>query len=264
MSPKAKAKAVARRKTSAKKSCVRPRSDREQGGGPDEGSPEGAARAQRPAAARDGPPLRSREDAAEGGGSGHLRGRLADPARTSAIPATWSAAGCRARRSPRREAMRSGACTCRPARRSAPRAESSSHPGLLSLLLRSYIESDYEEDPGFRPGDIFENNDPHFGGIHSADFQTTVPIFYQRQADRLDRLGDPRHGRRLRAPGIDRVHEPGLLLGRRSGRRRADRRERPLLSLVREAHAFPHPRPRLDDGGRARAPRGMPHDPRPR
>jgi len=54
-----------------------------------------------------------------------------------------------------------------------------SHPGLLSLLLRSYIESGYEEDPGFRPGDIYENNDPHFGGIHSADFQTTVPIFYR-------------------------------------------------------------------------------------
>ena len=54
-----------------------------------------------------------------------------------------------------------------------------SHPGLLSLLLRSYIEEGYEEDPGFRPGDIFENNDPHCGGIHSPDFQTTIPIFYE-------------------------------------------------------------------------------------
>jgi N-methylhydantoinase B/oxoprolinase/acetone carboxylase alpha subunit len=53
-----------------------------------------------------------------------------------------------------------------------------SHPGLLSLLLRSYIEHGYEENPGFHPGDIFENNDPHYGGIHSPDFQTTVPIFY--------------------------------------------------------------------------------------
>ncbi len=53
-----------------------------------------------------------------------------------------------------------------------------SHPGLLSLLLRSYIENDYEEYPGFHPGDIFENNDPHYGGIHSPDFQTTIPIFY--------------------------------------------------------------------------------------
>jgi N-methylhydantoinase B/oxoprolinase/acetone carboxylase alpha subunit len=53
-----------------------------------------------------------------------------------------------------------------------------SHPGLLSLLLRSYIEEGYEDAPGFRPGDIFENNDPHCGGIHSPDFQTTIPIFY--------------------------------------------------------------------------------------
>jgi acetone carboxylase, alpha subunit len=54
-----------------------------------------------------------------------------------------------------------------------------SHPGLLSLLLRRYIEQGYEENPGFRPGDIFENNDPHYGGIHSPDFQTTIPIFYE-------------------------------------------------------------------------------------
>lgn len=54
-----------------------------------------------------------------------------------------------------------------------------SHPGLLSQLIRSYIESDYEVNPGFRPGDIFENNDPHYGGLHSPDFQTTIPIFYE-------------------------------------------------------------------------------------
>jgi N-methylhydantoinase B/oxoprolinase/acetone carboxylase alpha subunit len=54
-----------------------------------------------------------------------------------------------------------------------------SHPGLLSQLIRSYIENDYEVNPGFRPGDIFENNDPHYGGLHSPDFQTTIPIFYR-------------------------------------------------------------------------------------
>jgi acetone carboxylase alpha subunit len=53
-----------------------------------------------------------------------------------------------------------------------------SHPGLLSLLLRSYIENGYEENPGFKHGDIFENNDAHYGGIHAPDFQTTIPIFY--------------------------------------------------------------------------------------
>ncbi|MFN8544470.1 MAG: hydantoinase B/oxoprolinase family protein [Candidatus Binatia bacterium] len=54
-----------------------------------------------------------------------------------------------------------------------------SHPGLISMLLRRYVEEGYEEDPGIRPGDIFENNDPHYGGIHTPDFQTTVPIFYK-------------------------------------------------------------------------------------
>jgi N-methylhydantoinase B/oxoprolinase/acetone carboxylase alpha subunit len=54
-----------------------------------------------------------------------------------------------------------------------------SHPGLFSQLLRMYIESGYEDDPGFQPGDIFENNDPHYGGIHSVDFQTCIPIFFE-------------------------------------------------------------------------------------
>ena len=54
-----------------------------------------------------------------------------------------------------------------------------SHPGLLTLLLRSYIAEDYETDPGFEHGDIFENNDPHYGGIHAPDFQTTIPIIYK-------------------------------------------------------------------------------------
>src|SRR3990172_10252109 len=52
------------------------------------------------------------------------------------------------------------------------------HPGLLSLFVRSLIELGYEDDPGIRPGDIFENNDPHYGGIHPVDFDSAVPIFY--------------------------------------------------------------------------------------
>src|SRR3990170_4646314 len=52
------------------------------------------------------------------------------------------------------------------------------HPGLLSLFIRSLIEVGYEENPGMRLGDIFENNDPHYGGIHPVDFDTAVPIFY--------------------------------------------------------------------------------------
>jgi N-methylhydantoinase B/oxoprolinase/acetone carboxylase alpha subunit len=53
------------------------------------------------------------------------------------------------------------------------------HPGLLSMFIRGLIEAGYEDDPGFAPGDIFENNDPHFGGIHPVDFDTAIPIFYE-------------------------------------------------------------------------------------
>src|SRR3990172_5996982 len=43
------------------------------------------------------------------------------------------------------------------------------HPGLLSLFIRGLIELGYEDSPGIRHGDIFENNDSHYGGIHPAD-----------------------------------------------------------------------------------------------
>ena len=52
------------------------------------------------------------------------------------------------------------------------------HPGLLSVFIRSLIELGYEDDPGMHPGDIFENNDAHYGGIHPADFDAAIPIFY--------------------------------------------------------------------------------------
>ena len=52
------------------------------------------------------------------------------------------------------------------------------HPGLLSVFIRSLIELGYEDDPGIRLGDIFENNDAHYGGIHPADFDAATPIFY--------------------------------------------------------------------------------------
>ena len=53
------------------------------------------------------------------------------------------------------------------------------HPGVLSYFIRQLIELGYERDPGFRPGDIYENNDPHYGGIHAVDFDGAIPIFYQ-------------------------------------------------------------------------------------
>ncbi|MBT4521216.1 MAG: hypothetical protein HOC23_14540 [Halieaceae bacterium] len=53
------------------------------------------------------------------------------------------------------------------------------HVGLLASMVRHFIELDYETLPGFKPGDIFENNDPHFGGIHCPDFDTAMPLFYE-------------------------------------------------------------------------------------
>ncbi|MBW2274265.1 MAG: hydantoinase B/oxoprolinase family protein [Deltaproteobacteria bacterium] len=54
----------------------------------------------------------------------------------------------------------------------------SAHAGLLSDMVKNFISIGYEEYPGFKPGDIFENNDPHYGGIHSPDFDMCMPLFY--------------------------------------------------------------------------------------
>ncbi len=52
------------------------------------------------------------------------------------------------------------------------------HPGLLADMIRNFIELGYEDYPGFTQGDIFENNDPHYGGIHAPDFDMCMPLFY--------------------------------------------------------------------------------------
>ena len=53
------------------------------------------------------------------------------------------------------------------------------HPGLLADMIKSFIRLGYEEYPGFNSGDIFENNDPHYGGIHTPDFDMCMPIVYE-------------------------------------------------------------------------------------
>jgi N-methylhydantoinase B/oxoprolinase/acetone carboxylase alpha subunit len=53
------------------------------------------------------------------------------------------------------------------------------HPGLLADMIKSFIRLGYEEYPGFNNGDIFENNDPHYGGIHTPDFDMCMPIIYE-------------------------------------------------------------------------------------
>ncbi len=52
------------------------------------------------------------------------------------------------------------------------------HVNLLAHTVRSLIELGYEDLPGFEQGDIFENNDPHYGGIHAPDFEMAMPIYY--------------------------------------------------------------------------------------
>jgi N-methylhydantoinase B/oxoprolinase/acetone carboxylase alpha subunit len=54
----------------------------------------------------------------------------------------------------------------------------SAHAGLLADMIKNFIDIGYEEYPGFKQGDIFENNDPHYGGIHSPDFDMCMPLFY--------------------------------------------------------------------------------------
>jgi N-methylhydantoinase B/oxoprolinase/acetone carboxylase alpha subunit len=54
----------------------------------------------------------------------------------------------------------------------------SAHAGLLSDMIKHFITLGYEDNPGFKLGDIFENNDPHYGGIHSPDFDMCMPLFH--------------------------------------------------------------------------------------
>lgn len=53
------------------------------------------------------------------------------------------------------------------------------HPGLLADMIKNFIRLGYEDYPGFNNGDIFENNDPHYGGIHTPDFDMCMPIVYE-------------------------------------------------------------------------------------
>jgi N-methylhydantoinase B/oxoprolinase/acetone carboxylase alpha subunit len=53
------------------------------------------------------------------------------------------------------------------------------HPGLLAEMIKNFIRLNYEDYPGFENGDIFENNDPHYGGIHTPDFDMCMPITHE-------------------------------------------------------------------------------------
>lgn len=51
------------------------------------------------------------------------------------------------------------------------------HVHTLSEFIKFMIRNDYENDPGIRPGDIFENNEMWGGGVHTPDVMTVIPVF---------------------------------------------------------------------------------------
>ena len=55
------------------------------------------------------------------------------------------------------------------------------HVHTASDAIKYMIRSEYEEDPGIRPGDIFCNNDAQIGDVHNADVLTIVPIFWEQE-----------------------------------------------------------------------------------
>ncbi len=122
---------------------------------------------------------------AQGERPGHLRGRLAHP-----LEPLQRGLGRSAARSPRSPIAAEGGDALWSLH--LPTGEAicisrgiSAHAGLLADMIKNFIDLGYEDNPGFKQGDIFENNDPHYGGIHSPDFDMCMPLFYERRADRL-------------------------------------------------------------------------------
>jgi len=53
------------------------------------------------------------------------------------------------------------------------------HITTATRAIRYMIRNKYEEDIGIYEGDVFVNNDPHIGGMHSCDFLLISPVFYE-------------------------------------------------------------------------------------
>ena len=53
------------------------------------------------------------------------------------------------------------------------------HVHTMSDAIKHIVRSNYEDNPGIAPGDIFTNNDAMIGDVHNADVQTIVPIFWE-------------------------------------------------------------------------------------
>jgi len=55
------------------------------------------------------------------------------------------------------------------------------HVHTMSEAIKFMIKEKYEEDPGINLGDIFLNNDPDCGNVHTTDVQTIIPIFWEKE-----------------------------------------------------------------------------------
>jgi acetone carboxylase alpha subunit len=53
------------------------------------------------------------------------------------------------------------------------------HVHTMSEDIKYMIKAGYEQFPGIREGDIFCNNDPALGNVHTTDVHTLIPIFYK-------------------------------------------------------------------------------------
>lgn len=53
------------------------------------------------------------------------------------------------------------------------------HVHTMSRFIKWMLAHDYEVDPGFKPGDIFENNDTYIGGVHIPDVMDVTPVFWE-------------------------------------------------------------------------------------
>ena len=55
------------------------------------------------------------------------------------------------------------------------------HVHTMSEAMKFIIRNNYEENPSINIGDIFLNNDPECGNVHTTDVQTIIPIFWEEE-----------------------------------------------------------------------------------
>jgi N-methylhydantoinase B/oxoprolinase/acetone carboxylase alpha subunit len=53
------------------------------------------------------------------------------------------------------------------------------HVHTMSEAIKFMIRNDYDQDPGIAEGDIFCNNDPDLGNVHTTDVHTLIPVFWE-------------------------------------------------------------------------------------